>query len=414
MIGRRNLLALPLAASVLGSAVSAKASGSQRRPTTASPDVAVVGAGAFGGFTALCLLEKGMNVVSIDSYGPSSPRAGSGGETRSIRSGYGDRAFYSAWSLRAMELWRRREEEFGRKILFANDRVEMAREWSPGLTAQRAIFDRLNIGYEVMDRAQLRVEYPQMNFDDVEFAFVEKTSAAVIMARESLIRTSQVFQSKGGQYRLGRVMPGAATGRRLETVKLQNGETLTAGTFVFACGAWSPSVFPDIMPRKVAIRRSEYFYWGVPAGDDRFSWPKQPAWADHIDQGYGFGSIERGLKYSPDGGGTVVQDPDNEERLPNAAQMAKGRRHIRKRFPGMADAPIVETRACQMEVTADDNFLIDRHPDYDNVWIASGGGGHGFKFAPLLGEYISDRVLGRSTDPEIDQLFQLAGRADQA
>ena len=72
----------------------------------------------------------------------------------------------------------------------------------------------------------------------------------------------------------------------------------------------------------------------------------------------------------------------------------------------------METRACQLEETADDNFLIDRHPDYDNVWIASGGGGHGFKFAPLLGVYVSDRVLGRPTEPEIDQLFKMEGRAD--
>lgn len=380
-----------------------------RSPSVAagSPDVAVVGAGAFGGWTALNLLEKGAKVTSIDEYGPSSPRAASAGETRSLRSGYGAEGFYSAWSLKALEKWKAREIEFDRKLIYPNDRIELAQEWSPTMLAQRAIFDRLGIHYEILNRQQLRRAYPQMSFDDVEFAFVEKESAVVLMARNSMIRASEVFQQKGGVFRTARALPGRASGRRLETLKLNDGSEQSADQFVFACGPWSPKVFPDVMAPRITVTRSEYYYWGVPAGDVRFSWPSQPAWHDHIEGGYGFGSIERGLKYSPNGGGRITVDPDTTERLPTDYIMAKGRRYIGMRFPDMKDAPIVETRVCQTENTPDNNFIIDRHPDYDNVWIASGGGGHGFKFGPLTGEYVSDRVLGRTTDPEIDALFAL-------
>ena len=392
---------------------TAVAQGAPRR-NTGAPDVAVVGAGAFGGWTALTLRERGLSVVSLDAYGPANPRAASAGETRSIRSGYGAEGRYSAWGARAMKLWVAREKEFGRKILFPNERIELANEWLPSIVAQRKIFDELKIPYEVLDRAQLRTRYPQMNFDDVEFAFMETgASAAVIKARESAIVVSEMFQKKGGTFRIARAMPGRAEGRKLLELDLGRGEVLAAGQFVFSCGPWSAKTLPTIMGKKVAVGRSEYYYWGVPAGDDRFSWPKQPAWHDHIDGGYGFGSIERGLKYSPPGGGRVLQDPDSAERLPSPLNMKIGRDYIDRRFPDMRDAPIVETRVCNMENLSNSNFIIDRHPDYDNVWIASGGGGHGFKFGPLIGQYVADRILGRpSFDQQADGLFTLAAHSD--
>ena len=409
MIDRRSFLnASAVAGALASTSVGARA---QSRPG-GSPDVAVVGAGAFGGWTALSLRERGLNVVSIDEYGPSNPRAASAGETRSIRSGYGAQGFYSAWAIQAMAMWKQRQAEFGRTLLYPNDRIELAQEWSPGLTAQRGIFDRLNIPYEVLNRAALRTRYPQMNFDDVEFAFLEKSSSAVIKARESMIRTSEVFQEKGGRFQVARAMPGEAGGRTLKTLALNDGGSLSAGQFVFACGPWSPKVFPKEMGPKVAVRRSEYYYWGVPAGDERFSWPNQPAWHDHVQGGYGFGSIERGLKYSPNGGGGGAHDPDTAERLPTAFLIEKGRQYIDHRFPGMRNAPILETRVCQTEGTANTHFVIDKHPDYDNVWIASGGGGHGFKFGPLLGEYIAGRVTESPGDPQIDELFKLSNKPD--
>ncbi|HQP21206.1 MAG TPA: FAD-dependent oxidoreductase, partial [Phenylobacterium sp.] len=197
MINRRSLIGVSATLAAARPAMAAVAKG--------APDVAVVGAGAFGGWAALSLRERGLNVVSLDAYGPASPRASSGGETRSIRSGYGAEGFYSAWAMQALALWKRREAEFQRPLLYPNDRIELADRWLPGLIAQRKIFEDLKLPFEVLPQADLRKRYPQMAFDDVEFAFVETSaSAAVIKARDAMLVVSEVFQKKGGQFRIAR------------------------------------------------------------------------------------------------------------------------------------------------------------------------------------------------------------------
>lgn len=415
MIDRRAFLKEAALAAAAAGAAPGVASAAQAGPRAGGGayDVAVVGAGAFGGWIALTLRERGLKVICLDEYGPANPRSSSAGETRSIRSGYGAQAIYSSWAATSLKMWNRRQAEFGRTLVYPNDRVELARTWTPGMLAQRKIFDELKIPYEVLDRAQLRATYPQMNFDDVEFAFIEKSSAAVLKSREAMIVVSEVFQKKGGTALIARVTPGESAGGRMTSLRLGDGSTLSAGQVVFACGPWSAKMFPELMGPKVSIYRSEYYYWGVPAGDDRFSWPRQPAWHDHILGGYGFGSLERGLKYSPAALGRVAQDPDTAERLATDHLLKRGRDYIGHRFPDMRDAPILETRVCQIEATMDDHFVIDRHPGLDNVWLASGGGGHGFKHGPLVGEYVADRVMGRATDPVTDDLFRLASRPNQ-
>jgi glycine/D-amino acid oxidase-like deaminating enzyme len=173
------------------------------------PDVAVVGAGVFGAFAALSLREAGMSVISLDQYGPVSPRASSSGETRSIRSGYGDQAFYSAWSAKALAKWRMREAEYGRKLLYPSARIELAREWLPGMVAQRKIFDGPKLPYEVANREELRRRFPQMAFDDVEFAFVETAASSVLVkAREAVLATIEAFEKRV----VNRVLPAPCRG----------------------------------------------------------------------------------------------------------------------------------------------------------------------------------------------------------
>jgi len=377
-----------------------------------NPDVAVVGAGAFGAWTSLVLRERGFKVVMIDEYGPASPRASSGGETRSIRAGYGSKALYSQWAIKALPMWEARQREFNRQIIFPNERIEFATEMIPFLVEQKAVFDKFNIPYEILNQAEMRKRFPMMNFDDVQVGFLEKKTSAVLMARESILAVADAFRKKGGIFQMATAMPGTASGRTLQTLKLNQGGSVSAAQFVFACGPWLRKVFPEMLGQKIATPRREVFFFGTPPGDDRFSWPNMPSWHDHHRGGYGFPSIERGLKYSPPGGGLIQQDPDMEERVASAYWMKRGHDYIDMRFPGMKAQPIVETRVCQTEDTTDGNFLIDKHPSFDNVWIAGGGSGHGFKHGPLLGEYIADRVTGKATDPATEKIFQLAGRGD--
>jgi glycine/D-amino acid oxidase-like deaminating enzyme len=125
------------------------------------------------------------------------------------------------------------------------------------------------------------------------------------------------------------------------------------------------------------------------------------------DAYYGFPSIDqRGFKVCPTGEPTEL-DPDTDERIVSAREIKRAREYLALRFPALKDQPIVETRVCQLEMSVDEHFVIDRHPDFDNVWLAGCGSGHGFKHGPVVGDYIADRALGRQPSPELEALFKL-------
>src|SRR5207244_7181228 len=104
--------------------------GGQQAAINPTAEIVVVGAGAFGGWTALYLREMGHTVTLIDQYGPGNSRATSGGESRQIRAGYGDREVYTRWVLQAFDRWQAREAEWGRRLFFRTGQLSLAREWT--------------------------------------------------------------------------------------------------------------------------------------------------------------------------------------------------------------------------------------------------------------------------------------------
>jgi glycine/D-amino acid oxidase-like deaminating enzyme len=91
----------------------------------------------------------------------------------------------------------------------------------------------------------------------------------------------------------------------------------------------------------------------------------------------------------------------------NPYQLKRTRDYIGWRFPALRDQPVVESRVCQTEVSVDENFIVQPHPDMKNVWIAGGGSGHGYKHGPAFGQYLANRLLGKGSEPEFDQAFTL-------
>jgi len=133
-----------------------------------------------------------------------------------------------------------------------------------------------------------------------------------------------------------------------------------------------------------------------------------PTWLHHAEQVYGMPDLEnRGFKISFDSHGPAF-DPDAGERLVPAASVAKVRSYLAHRFPALANAPLLETRVCQYENTSNGDFLIDRHPELENVYLAGGGSGHGFKHGPAVGEYVA-KLLGGALIP--GSRFTVASKA---
>ena len=372
-----------------------KPQSSQRTsPLTKRYDVAVVGAGVFGAWIAYHLRRSGKTVLLLDAYGAANARASSGGESRIIRMGYGADEIYTRWAIRSLALW----QEFLRTVrepLFHRTGVLwMAREQDPYSLNTLATLEKLGVRFEKLSRADLEKSYPQFDFGPITWGMLEPDSGA-IMARRSVQRVVEAAVDAGVDY-------------RIEKVEAQRKPDVVAGTFVYACGPWLAKLFPDLLQDRIHPTRQEVFFFGVAAGDRRFAPPAMPIWIDFGGEVYGIPDLEnRGFKVGPDRHGAAF-DPDSGERAVTAEGIAAARRLLAQRFPALKDAPLVESRVCQYENTSNGDFLIDRHPEIENVWLVGGGSGHGFKHGPALGEYVAERVLEGGT-PE--RRFTLATKA---
>lgn len=401
-LDRRSLLGgLGLAAAAAPAAVAAP----KGRPATPAirkglPDVVVVGAGAFGGWAALELRERGYNVTLVDAYGPGNALGSSGGETRNIRSGYGDRGLYSEWAARAWVAWHERQEEFGRKLIYPSGSL---RDPGPAqMAAQVAVYDRLKLPYEMLTAAEVRRRWPQIRTDDVDKMFYDIRSGGV-KARETSIAVAEAFERKGGKVVLGRATPGASANGRLSTV-LIDGKPLAAGEFVFACGPWLAKLFPDVLGDKIIPPRAELFFVGPAPGDYRYRWENVPSISDQVT--YTTADIGGGYKIAARIDG-VTLDPDDGQRMPTASLIRQVEDYVRLRLPGLIGRPIVQTYVGQTDHTSTGHYIFDHHPAWRNALIAGGGSGHAFKMGPVLGRYVADRIAGAPQDPELQKIFSL-------
>jgi sarcosine oxidase len=342
-----NVGALALAANAAPAVAQQPASRPTARPgAQSSPEVAVVGAGAFGGWTALYLREQGRSVALIDQYGPGNVLSSSGGESRQIRAGYGDREIYTRWVLQAFDRWEARQKDWGRELFFRTGGLTLASEWTDSLKHTRKAFDKHGVPYEVIAHDELGRRFPQISNEDVEFGFYTPTTG-VLKAREGCVAVAQTFVQKGGTFLTARATPGRREGRRLQELKLSNGKTVSAQTFVFALGPWLPKAFPEVLKNKVQSPRRVVFFVGTPPDDERFTHPNFPAWS--AGGAYGFPSIEgRGFKLAPRIDDVLV-DPDHQQRVLTAEEIQKGREFVAKWFPTLRDRPIVEGKVCQYE-----------------------------------------------------------------
>jgi glycine/D-amino acid oxidase-like deaminating enzyme len=374
--------------------------------------VAVIGAGAFGGWTALTLLRAGLRVTLIDAWGAGNSRASSGGETRVIRAVYNGVAAYSEMAAHAMKLWREAEQQWKRQVFHKTGSVWMCATDDSYVRKSVAPMKSVGLGLEQMSPGEAQRAFPQMGFRNVGTVFFEPESG-FLTARVACELVRETFAREGGTYKQARVQLGAASGGRLTGIRLADGGTVGADRFVFACGPWMGQVFPDVVGRRIVATRQEVFFFGPPAGDTRYDAGTQPVWV-HIGERlvYGIPNFERrGLKIADDTAGPEV-DPTTLDRVPSADGLARAKATLAERFPGMANAPLTEARVCQYEASTDGNFLVDRHPQLENVWLVGGGSGHGFKMGPAMGAYVSALVQGKATVNPLFAYGRLRPRPD--
>jgi len=421
-------------------------------PAPRSSHVVVIGAGAFGGWTALNLQRMGARVTLVDMYGPGNSRSTSGDETRGIRTSYGDRPhgeLWMQWANQAIARWKQFDAEYTRspneRLFFTTGDLIMRDEWEPFLTQTRTWWQKNGIAHETLDVAEVKKRWPQIQVEDIK-AVLYEPQAGVVRARRATESVAEVFQKEGGRIVIARVVPPEPGSWDGHTLRFVNGDTITGDAFIFAVGPWLGKTFA-VMQNRMRTPLGTVLYFGTPPGDQRFTYPNMPSWNFPGTTGWAALPVDnRGFRVRGGGGSSRpagnqtanqtagqtanavpagntpprgatppaqspsqsgLSDPDTSVRWVEADRLTRSVQFVTERFPDLKDAPILQTWACHYESTSSRNFIVDRHPNLPNVWIAGGGNAEGFKMGPVMGEYIARRVLGEDGDPAIASQFRI-------
>ena len=404
----------------------------------ASSHVIVVGAGAWGAFTAWHLRKAGHRVTLIDQYGVANSRSTSADETRGIRSSYGDRALtpelWTDWARKSIQKWREFDAEhakrFGTRFYFTTGDLILREMPEPFTTKTQELWTSQGVKFDVLTAEEATRRWPHIKSDGNGVVLYEP-DAGVARARDSVQAVVALARDAGVQFRLGRVTPGAINSGKMDGIVLGDGTRLAADAYVFCCGPWMEKVFPDVMHNKTRLPIGHVCYFGTPMGDARFSFPNIPSWNVPGVTGWAELPVDsRGFRVRgaiappppPRAAGAEEEappppppqtptdprqlDPDLSARWTNQDRIDGSRRVLQKYFPALTDAPLLETRSCHYEISVNRNFIVDNVPGAENAWIAGMGQSEGFKFSIVLGEYIASRVLGNAGDPAIATAFK--------
>jgi glycine/D-amino acid oxidase-like deaminating enzyme len=317
-----------------------------------------------------------------------------------MRGTYGPDQPYTELAARALKLWADYERRWKQQFLHRTGVLWMA---SGGDDAfERGSVQQLlkaKIHFQEYPAAKLKKMWPQINFEGIEWGIFEP-QCGYLHARASCAAVVDAFVAGGGKYRQVAALADGLEDAPLRNIALSDGSRLQADRYVFACGPWLGKLFLHAVGDLVRPTKQEVFFFGPPAGDSRFNPDHLPVWADHRGYfRYGIpGSGRRGFKIADDTRGPDF-DPTNGERVVSPETLKEVREYVAFRFPALKDAPLIESRVCPYEQTPDSNFIIDRHPAMDNVWLAGGGSGHGFKHGPAVGEMMAELIL-KEGDPE--------------
>jgi sarcosine oxidase len=379
-----------------------------------TPHIAVIGAGAFGGWTALHLLEAGARVTLLDAWGPGNSRSSSGGETRVMRGTYGPDQPYTEMAARSLALWAKYQRRWKRQFLHRSGVLWMAAGRDDAFERGSVkMLKAAKIPFRELSTAQMKGRWPQINFEGIEWGIFEP-ECGYLEARASCQAVMDAFRSAGGKYKQVAVASNELEDTPLRRLRLSDRSQFKADIYVFACGPWMGKLFPQTVGDLVKATKQDVFFFGPPAGDNRFGDEQLPVWADHRGHfRYGIpGSDRRGFKIADDTRGPEF-DPDCGERLVNAENLKDVREYVAFRFPALKGAPLIETRVCQYEQTPDSGFIVDRHPNNHNVWLLGGGSGHGFKHGPAIGQLVARLVLRDRTPDALWRLDRFQSNSQQ-
>ena len=344
--------------------------------------IIVVGGGIAGTMTALNLQRRGEQVTLIDRWEPGHARAASSDYNRVIRAISGRDEFYTRWARDSRQRWLELQAESGQNLMYECGALILATEghcdWED---ATSETFDRVGVPYYKYNQNEIAARFPQFKVNDISYALYEP-EAGLLMAHRCVITAIDLFKRAGGKVERGYVTTDSNEKPMLD------GKPLEADLIVIATGAWAADMFPRTIKPISAIIGINVLYTSTPNGSDLFDMDKMPCWIDHGQGSFGIPSSEgSGVKAA-----VVIPDKidlDNDERLIKQQSLTRTRSYIQRRFPLLENEKIVDSKFNQVILTPDTHFVVDWHPEHENMLFAGGCSGHLFKHGPVFGEFVA-------------------------
>lgn len=371
-------------------------------------DAIVVGLGAMGSAATYQLARRGARVLGLEQYSSPHDQGSSHGDTRITRLGVGEGPHYTPLVMRSHELWRQIEAETGAKLLTANGGLIISSRGHTSFTHVADFFDntvgaarQFGIAHELLDAAEIRRRFPPFAVRDHEIGYYEP-SAGYLRPEECVRAQLTLAARHGAQIQTGERMvtfEATAQGVRVTTDKAQ----YDAARLVLTVGPWLGDVLGQPYERCFAVYRQVLFWFAAKDGIAPFLAERFPVfiWAlpENAKGIYGFPAID-----GPDGGVKIASEQYDVPTTPETADRSVSPHEATEMFANYVAPHVMgvsgkclKAVTCLYTVTRDAGFVIDRHPDFGNVLLASPCSGHGFKHSAAIGEALSDLALDGKT-----------------
>ena len=361
--------------------------------------VIVVGAGINGVTAAIEFKKRGHQVILVDPGPLPHPLAASTDISKAVRTAYGADEVYAALAERSIPLWREWNREFGTELYHEVGFLFLRQQqMQPGDFEFESlkVLEQHGRKVERIDSTTLRERFPAWNAERYSDGIFERQAGYVESGHVVALLVERA-KSLGVELRKGSQFTGLdEDDEGLRGVLLDTGQRIPGDLVVMAVGAWTPYVLP--FTRKFFRATGQPVFHLKPAQPELFASERFPVFgADISTTGYyGFPLSRDGIVKIANHGPGRQMSPDSSDRAVTPQEEKDLREFLSWTFPTLADAPIVYKRICFYCDTRDGHFWIATDPEHPGLVVATGDSGHGFKFAPVLGEIIADAAEGKS------------------
>jgi sarcosine oxidase len=364
-------------------------------------DVVVVGLGATGAAALHRLARRGVRVLGIERLTPGHDQGSSHGESRIIRLGYFEHPSYVPLLRRTYELWRELEAEAEAKLLHVTGIVEIGPPGGEVVSGTLAASRLHALPHDLMDAAETMRRFPAFNLPE-DYVGVFQADGGFIAAEAGIAAMLAQARAAGAEIQTGTGVHSVTPQGNSVRVETSAGP-IDAETAIVAAGPWLSKLMPDLTASLRVTR--EVMAWFEPPNPAPFRAGPFPVFLleSPLGQHYGFPAWRGGLvKIAKHHHRDQTADPDHVDRVVSAEDEALIRPFVARYIPA-ASGPLRSAKTCLYTMTPDRDFLIGRLPAAPNILIASPCSGHGFKFAPAIGEILADLVTEGGTRHDINR-----------